>query len=373
MDKPARAVPKDIAGFTVLRGLAAWWVVLYHVRDHFLIYWPDWFSLFASKGYLAVDFFFLLSGFVIQLNYGHSLGARPQQLLGFWVKRLARIYPLHLLTLFLVILYSAALVTSGRPLTANYNISHLWMQALLIHNWGFTSHLAWNVPSWSISTEWGAYLFFPLWSLCGQWQKRSSGTVIMMLALLVSGLYFLFAGNGYTQLGQNIMQLGIWRCIMQFAMGSLLCILWQRHGHARKPLYLVTITMVTTGLLALIFSLPEIMWLPLFWGLWLFIVASLWALMPSGPVLRVFIVLGDASYATYLLHYVLFIYWKALFWTANTVTPLWHLYAYGATLLLLSVLTYYYFEKPAQRFVQSLWFGQKPLPQASKKVERAPW
>ena len=358
MQKTA-ALPRDIAAFTMLRGLAAWWVVLYHVRDHFMMYWPNWFDHLAGKGYLAVDFFFILSGFVIQLNYGHKMEPRSGQWLGFWIKRLARIYPLHLLSLLLVIIYSAALITSGRPLTPNYDMSHLWMQILLIHNWGFTSHLAWNVPSWSISTEWGAYLLFPFWCLVLQGQKRRSATLICVLLISAALLCLLYAGQGYRLLGQNIMHYGLFRCVLQFAMGSVLCILWQRHGHIRGWGYASAAGAAMLGLMAYIWEWPEIFWLSLLWVLLLYAIASLTASLKPAYMMQPFVFLGDASYATYLLHYVLFIYWKALFWSADMQAPLWHLFAFMAVLLGLSGLTYVYFEKPAQRWVMNLWFVQK--------------
>lgn len=372
MDK-ATSGAQDIAGFTALRGLAAWWVVLYHVRDHFLIYWPHWLDILAAKGYLAVDFFFLLSGFVIQLTYGHKIEARGPQVMRFWIKRLARIYPLHLLSLILVILYSAALVTSGRPLTPNYDMSHLWMQGLLIHNWSFTDHLAWNVPSWSISTEWGAYLLFPLWTVALQVRKKSSIFLCALLLLMAASLFGLYASRGYDYLGQNIMHYGLLRCLLQFAMGTIICIIWQRHGHRRGTSALAILTAVSLAVAAWLFSWSEILWLPLFWAAWLYAVANLSALLPRGGLMRFLVFLGDTSYATYLLHYVLFIYWKALFWTHAAPVPLWHLYAYASLLLLFSALSYYYFEKPAQHWVQGLWPGEKNPSLLAKNRERAGW
>src|SRR5690242_9480168 len=81
---------------TALRGIAAWWVVIYHFRK-FMPVAPDspW-MLFAGQGFLAVDLFFVLSGFVLQINYGPSLnGFGAKEVRDFAVGRLARVYPLH--------------------------------------------------------------------------------------------------------------------------------------------------------------------------------------------------------------------------------------------------------------------------------------
>ena len=363
--------PKDIAAFTILRGLAAWWVVFYHVRENFMIYWPQSFAALVDKGYLAVDFFFLLSGFVIQLNYGDKIKGQAPQLWDFWIKRAARIYPLHLLSLGLVILYALALVISGRPLTANYDLSHLWMQFLLMHNWGFSDHLAWNVPSWSISTEWGAYIFFPLWALMGQWHKRPTLLLLLIVTLLAAGLYFLYAARGFSFLGKDIMHLGLWRCLAQFAMGSLLCILWQRHGQNRISAYGAVFFALMMAGLAHYFSWPETAWLPLFFTFCLYGAACFSAKLGRNSFTRALIFLGDSSYATYLLHFVVFIYWKALFWSGTGSAPLWHLPLYVLLVLAISVITYVYFEKPAQRWVWARWSARKNLPLVSKNPGQA--
>ena len=66
--------PGELRALTSVRGIAAWFVVLYHIRLSIAGLSPDWVAVFA-KGYLAVDFFFLLSGFVIWLTWSDRLRA----------------------------------------------------------------------------------------------------------------------------------------------------------------------------------------------------------------------------------------------------------------------------------------------------------
>lgn len=89
----------ELRALTGMRGIAAWLVVLYHIRLS-VAGLPHSVVAVLAKGYLAVDFFFLLSGFVIWLSWGERLrrggiGAVP----GFLWRRLARIWPLHLFML----------------------------------------------------------------------------------------------------------------------------------------------------------------------------------------------------------------------------------------------------------------------------------
>ena len=99
--------PDAIPALTGIRGLAAWWVVLYHFRETY----PDDPLHIAGRvmahGYLAVDFFFELSGFILALNYLHVFrNLSSRQAVQFLGLRLARIYPLHIFMLILFLLNS---------------------------------------------------------------------------------------------------------------------------------------------------------------------------------------------------------------------------------------------------------------------------
>ena len=91
--------PQAIPALTSIRGIAAWWVVLYHFREHLPSGCPEWLLALTAHGYLAVDLFFILSGFVLALNYAESLPGDLAGATGFYRLRFARIYPLHFVIL----------------------------------------------------------------------------------------------------------------------------------------------------------------------------------------------------------------------------------------------------------------------------------
>src|SRR5947207_9319817 len=95
--------PEYLPALTAMRGLAAWWVVLYHFRDEVpkALFGSTLYSV-ISHGDLAVDFFFELSGFVIALRYAGQFG-RPNWPLykEFLIARIARLYPLYISVLVL--------------------------------------------------------------------------------------------------------------------------------------------------------------------------------------------------------------------------------------------------------------------------------
>ncbi len=155
---------QEITDLTICRALFASWVFLYHVDLH---------AQFAGDlgpahnlvqhGYLGVDGFFILSGLLLaKLHQEFSRSIEGS--LRFWGKRLARIYPVHLATLAILI----ALVVVGRlaGLHANepgrFSFLSLLQNLALLQGWGFGPQWTWNYPSWSISSEWAGYLLFPV-------------------------------------------------------------------------------------------------------------------------------------------------------------------------------------------------------------------
>ena len=108
---------------------------------------------------MFVDFFFVLSGFVIAANYTNRLET-PEQARKFMWLRIGRLYPLHVAILLAFVGYEVVKLAFGQDdafLFPNDTAS-LAQNALLIHGLGTTSELTWNWPSWSISTEMAAYL-----------------------------------------------------------------------------------------------------------------------------------------------------------------------------------------------------------------------
>ncbi|HLL31773.1 MAG TPA: acyltransferase, partial [Allosphingosinicella sp.] len=219
----------DLPALTGIRGLAAWFVVLYHIRLGAVPYLPDGANFALSKGYLAVDLFFMLSGFVLWLNYADRLrrdgiGAVPKYL----ARRVARVWPLHLFILALTVIFAAGLAAAGKLNPDHYPWAELPLHMLLIHNWGFTGALTWNDPSWSISGEAGAYLLFPLIVLGADWRRLSPALAIAALLLLALLLWAVMGWNGADILDRDIPRFGLLRAVTEFSMGTIVCALWQR-------------------------------------------------------------------------------------------------------------------------------------------------
>jgi peptidoglycan/LPS O-acetylase OafA/YrhL len=161
-----RAPSSSIDSLTSLRGFLALWVVVFHFWNDILALFPglDFLTPIAKQGYLAVPVFFILSGFVLAYNYAHQLSSLGIQSYGrFLLMRLARIYPVHLFTLLVVALMVVVCRAKCWPLTdAGYGAGDFVLNLFLAQTWIPNYQLNWNYPSWSISSEWFAYLCFPV-------------------------------------------------------------------------------------------------------------------------------------------------------------------------------------------------------------------
>jgi len=141
-----------LSNLTTLRGIAALWVVVFHFSEIIAKFVSTDRSLLLTKGYLMVDLFFIMSGFIIYHVYHESFisGISVSRFRQFIVARFARVYPLHFVTLLLIIVITVPMF-GWDPLFDNPRA--IPTNLLLIHSFGIHKSFNWNVPSWSISAE----------------------------------------------------------------------------------------------------------------------------------------------------------------------------------------------------------------------------
>lgn len=338
----------QLDGLTAARGIAAWFVVLYHIRAS-APWLPHGVMAAAHKGYLAVDFFFLLSGFVIWLSArgdfaSRGLAAAP----AFLRRRMARIYPLYAVMLALTVAFAALLHTTGRD-ADNYPWTELPLHIFMLQNWGFTDALSWNHPAWSISTELSAYLLFPLIALAPL-ARAPRWTLLIGIAMLIGAMAAALHDMGFNTLGQNIPHTGLIRCLAEFTTGALLCALWQKGSDIPTRLALLGTALVAT--IGWLLNAANELWaFPLIAACFIYALAEF---SRSGRAIwRPLVFLGEISYATYLSHFMLFIWFKIAFVqdASNIPPPLIALFL--ALTFLASILLYQWVEVPGRRLARS--------------------
>ena len=182
----------DIRQLTGLRGLAALDVVL----THYGVQQLPGIGLFGF-GNVAVDLFFCLSSFTLCLVYGAGL-LNPLRFGPYLIARVARVYPLFLVTMLVTLSYSLAWKVADFPTTTPVTLALQFVrQALLLSDvplsfWG--SEGSWNAPAWSISVEAFCYVlaFPPLFALTRRARRLSTDQTVLLALLLSAVCYVLF-------------------------------------------------------------------------------------------------------------------------------------------------------------------------------------
>ncbi|ATY32173.1 acyltransferase family protein [Sphingomonas psychrotolerans] len=353
-------VKAELRALTSARGIAAWLVVLFHIRLS-LPALPDTAEAVLAKGYLAVDFFFLLSGFVIWMSWSERLrGGGAAAIPAFLKRRIARIWPLHLFVLGFGLALALLMRATGRE-TPQFPLAELPLHVALLQNWGFTSALSWNDPAWSISCEFAAYLLFPLLVLTIDWRRVPTPAILAAIGALLILLHAVFASQGVSTLGVQIPRFGLIRCILEFASGTAIGALWLRwrdQWHAPALLSLAVSALLFGGWIAGL--LPETLAVPAAFAA-LLLALALTAGRPHNPLeIAPLPYLGEISYATYLAHFLLWFAFKLVL-VRDPHAVGWPLIAlYVALVLASSAALYHGVERPAQRWINGLAFRRAP-------------
>lgn len=278
--------------FDAMRGLAAIAVLLYHAD-----------SDFAPAGYLAVDVFFLLSGFVIARTYDPRFAA-GLSLPHFAVLRLIRFYPLYLLGLAIGLLRCVGQIALDRP--DKMASGDAWVSAifgLLFLPSPATSHIApLNHPAWSLFFELAINLVYA----AGVWRASLR---VLAAATLACGVAFvlLSLSNGSVSMGFNWMTVpgGAARVGFAFGLGALISRLHRHPVSSSWRSVIVPIVLVAVLVLPVAPAhrvLHELLVAGVVAPVLLWIGASC---NPPARLEGTSALLGDVSYAVYAIHFPL--------------------------------------------------------------------
>jgi peptidoglycan/LPS O-acetylase OafA/YrhL len=172
---------REIRQLTGVRIIASMWVVVFHFQREIFGLVPEIAGLspFVNAGYLAVDLFFVLSGFILSYQYLDKFASKATwDYPGFLWKRLARIYPVHAVVLVGLAALMIAKHAVGAPTVSPdvFGPPTFLMDLFLVRSWlGVID--AWNGPAWSLSAEWLAYILFPVIALFTLWVGRQKSNV----------------------------------------------------------------------------------------------------------------------------------------------------------------------------------------------------
>lgn len=354
-------MPPRFYSLDVLRGFAALSVVFWHWQHFFfegtrkppvaleaLPFYDVFFAVY-TKGWLGVDLFFCLSGFIFYWLYSAAVASAAVSGRDFFVLRFSRLYPLHLATLLAVAIGQALFLrtTDSYFVYSHNDAYHFVLNLLFAPAWGLEESPSFNAPVWSVSVEVALYAVF--FGLCRLLPVRpgillgaaAAGLVLMEVYLpLGRGLSAFFIGGCVYLAYQHIvassrtealarwlpwLAAALWLLAIVMAPGAGQSYLGARLMHLYAAALLFPLTVLALALVE----------------------------TRRGHLMRGVSILGDISYSSYLLHFPLqfavigFMIWigqdRTIFYSA------WTFVAFLVLLLALSLASHRFLEVPAQR------------------------
>ena len=342
---------KTIYSLELLRFLLAAMVFFGHYV-HFYMH----FEISENKGFfykinptfgaIVVPMFFLMSGSIFAYTYLNNIQNRRITFLRYAQNRLARLYPLHLITLLSVAAFQGVYWgIEGQYFIYQYNdAKHFILNLLFIENWGFEDGASFNGPSWSVSHEIFLYIiFYIIGTLSGLVKSKVSffGVVVIIIGLIevliknpitlsafafFVGVYLSLALN-YCLQAKNTSKVFVRIAALIF----MVCILGPYFSGHGLP-YGAVAPLILVGCLLFDHCID---------------------LKPNSTFCKLAAFVGNISYSTYLLHFpvqLIMLIVSVNYLNINFASP-GALFCYVLLVLGVSVLSFEFFEKPAKEYL----------------------
>ena len=358
---------------TSLRFFAAFEVLVYHCGGSLLERTATPIQNLFQNGYEAVTFFFLLSGFV--LTYAHR---RPQEftcrasLRSYYIARIARIYQVYLLGLVLsapMFFYAGCV---SRVLDGDAFLSGLVLVPTLLQAWYPPAALAWNAPAWSLSVEAAFYAVLPLVI-----RRFSSRSIPMQIGISLGLLCSVEILRSWLEAETSFRDYFPLFFAPVFMFGvSLARIYADCPGISRvaNVMFYGAVAAVLT-LFCLRPNLPSwafsnVILIPLFGAVILGATnATGWPARLLST--RYFILLGDSSYALYILHAPVSFWWNQIVDSGpeGSVRSCVVSVLFLSSAIVLSTICYLYFEVPTRQWLRRVLGGRGQEPGRAQPSE----
>lgn len=359
-----------INSLTSLRFFAAILIVIGHAG-----FYPGFenFKFEAINYSNAVSFFYVLSGFILAYTY-KSMEVRSGYR-KFLIARFARVWPLHAVMAFvcLFIFGPNIFLEYGRPYTSVF-VTNI----MLLQSWIPISkyYFSYNAVSWSISTEFAFYFFFPFFIFMarkyGRWLLLAPVAIPILIALICVILKLpLYEQDGKVS-SSALLYVNPLSRLIEFTFGIFAWTFYSKINPVRWPTWKSNaLEFSSLALLALSLILAKELWLSLkytnfsafgywyaiagsfvFFGLVVFVFALQKGVISSFLSKRFFVYLGEISFSIYMVHQVILNYLNAFHLSLIKTSPNLAYMIYWVGTITISIILYHCVEVPARNLIR---------------------
>lgn len=313
----------------------------------------------VRNGPASVSFFFILSGFILFHTYHTSITAGSFSLRKFWIARFARIFPVYLLGLVLMVPLMFVAWRSGVIPLGDLGRSGV-LSLFLLQSWNVPDAVSWNAPGWSLSVEAFFYLSFPFIALRMLRMSARSAVIVALLLHIATRMAFVNSVgvqkwmdfSGYfppCRLAEFVLGLAVGRVFLETRNSPL------RISNGDALAILLGSVLLLSGIAKPLGVTAGLTLQPIAFAIAIYVIAR------TGAGGRVFagktaILLGEASYAMYLLHMPIARYVGVV--TRKTVESgalgITGLLAYVAIVVLISISAFRWLEYPARNWLRKV-------------------
>lgn len=374
-------IPSRFYSLDLIRGSLTFFIILFHWQHFFYdgtVVSPQFdresqpfyaiLTPLYTQGFYSVDFFFSLSGFIFFWLYGESIKDRTVSAYKYTVLRFSRLYPLQLVSLLIVALlqYVSMARTGQYTIYPENDAYHFLLNLLFINAWGFEKGFSFDAPAWTVSVEVLMYICFFFLAYAGLARSLVVTIVIAILGMLIEKHVNIKIGMGFHSFYMGGLAYLLYIKLRRYDLKKVLAIM--------SPIFVLLWLVAVVNMYAISFPQLNALGLSMFAARGItgeFGTSSPWVTVLLLPYTILFLavletvrgtfgkrvhVLGDMSYALYLLHVPMQMVFilvapmlgieQSFFYTFTSMV------LYYVVLFPTAYFCYYYFELPAQDFLR---------------------
>lgn len=308
-------------------------------------------------GTIGISFFFVLSGFIITYNYYDKLTINnaPQ----FYILRLARIYPVYLLTLLLSL-----------PLTTNIEVKTLLLNALMLQSYipEVKTFFSFNFVSWAVSNQMFFYvltpvIFYLMHKINIIKAIKTYGVFIWVGLFILSYIVASFFSNTShieTAYSYNwwLLCISPYFRLFDFLLGVVLCLIFKEENSEKPDGYytclevcsLIAVFVAYNAYFKYIGPLHYGLFFAPFTGFIIYVFAFQKGIISKTISNKMFVILGSLSFSFFMVHQLVIRYFAK--YNMLTNDKLLHDFAIFSVSILVSLILYFLYEKPIRGFIR---------------------